>query len=123
MFASANNTDFLTGTQIRVVPLLGIVRLFLLTRDRQIPSRAPDMAIRREQSSSDGALQSNNTLKGDYRILCRSLTEVAVPVNRDAASSRTQHVHAGFANDVNAFHPLRVIRPFVTFVFRDILVS
>ncbi len=49
-----------------VVPLLVFVRLFLLTRDRQIPSRAPDMAIRREQSSRGGTLQSNNTLQGDY---------------------------------------------------------
>jgi hypothetical protein len=49
-----------------VVPLLGVVGLFLLTRDRQIPSGAPDMAIRREQSSIDGRLQPNNTLQGDY---------------------------------------------------------
>jgi len=52
----------------QVVPLLGVVRLFLLTRDRQIPSRAPDMAIRREQSGRGGTLQFNNTLQGDYRF-------------------------------------------------------
>ena len=56
-----------------VVPLLGVVRLFLLTRDRQTPSRAPDMAIRREQSGRGGTLQSNNTLQGDYRGMERCL--------------------------------------------------
>jgi hypothetical protein len=49
-----------------VVPLLDVVRLFLLPGDRQIPSRAPDMAIRREQSGRGGTLQFNNTLQGDY---------------------------------------------------------
>jgi hypothetical protein len=50
-----------------MVPLLGVVRLFLLTRDRQIPSREPDMAIRREQSGRSGTLPFNNTLQVDYR--------------------------------------------------------
>jgi hypothetical protein len=50
-------------------PLLGVVGLFLLTRGRQMPSGAPDMAIRREQSSRDGGLQPNNTLRGDYYAL------------------------------------------------------
>ena len=45
---------------------MGVVRLFLLTRDSHIPSRAPDMAIRREQSGRGGTLQSNNTLQVDY---------------------------------------------------------
>jgi len=52
-----------------VVPLLGVVGLFLLTRDRQIPSGAPDMVIRREQSGRDRRLQPNNTLRGDYQAL------------------------------------------------------
>jgi hypothetical protein len=52
-----------------VVLLLGVVGLFLLTRDRQMLSGTPDMAIRREQSSRDGGLQLNNTLRGDYYAL------------------------------------------------------
>ena len=55
------------GIGHRVVSLLSVVGLFLLTRDRQIPSGAPDMAIRREQSSRDGRLQPNNILQGDHR--------------------------------------------------------
>jgi hypothetical protein len=42
--------------RFRVVPLLGVVSYFSLTRDRQIPSRAPDMAIRREQGGRGGIL-------------------------------------------------------------------
>ncbi len=52
-----------------MVPLLDVASLFLLTRDRQIPSRAPDMAIRHEQSGRGGTLQSNNTPQGGYRKL------------------------------------------------------
>jgi hypothetical protein len=57
--------DFSTSHSL-MVPLLGVAGLFLLTRDRQIPSRAPDMAIWREQSSRDRVLQANNTPQGDY---------------------------------------------------------
>ena len=34
--------------------------------DRQIPSQAPDMAIRREQNSTNRAQRATNTLQGDY---------------------------------------------------------
>ena len=44
---------------------MGVVGLFLVTRDRQIPLGAPDMAIRREQSGRNGRLQPNNTLRGE----------------------------------------------------------
>jgi len=46
----------------RVVLLSGVVGVFSLARDRQILSRAPDMAIRREQSDRGGTPQSNKTL-------------------------------------------------------------
>ena len=46
---------------------MGVASLFLLTRDRQIPPRAPDMAIRHEQSGRGETLQSINTPQRDYR--------------------------------------------------------
>jgi hypothetical protein len=62
---------------VLVVPLLGVASLFLLTRDRQIPSRAPDMAIRHEQSGRGKTLQSNNTSQGDYPGVIRWLCTIA----------------------------------------------
>jgi len=44
--------------------------VLLLSRDCQIPSQAPDMAIRREQAGTSGTQWPNNTLQGHYpRVL------------------------------------------------------
>jgi len=40
--------------------------VLLLSRDRQIPSQPLDMAIRREQDSTNRTRWSNNTLQEDY---------------------------------------------------------
>ena len=83
-----------------MVPLSGVVGLFLLTRDRQIPSRAPDMAIRREQSSRGGTSQSNNTLQGDYpRLNARRSASTSLQAEPQAESSEKSYL-GGFRNGV-----------------------